>query len=358
MKKIQTLDSLRLIMILTIILSHMEFLGGSTESMNVYDMCFHNAYMGVNYFFLLSGFGLTLSFFNRDRLPAMTNLRSIKNILSYARGKVKNSLLLYEVTMIAMLPYELAHTSGFRGRITIAIKAGVCSTLLQSATGIKGISHAFNGVCWFFSTLFVLYLLYPILETIVSKIVKSKILCTLFVFVDIVIAVAAEYILRIVELNTRFNGLSYESPYSRVWVFLLGILIAYYFYYEQDNKNEKSKKYIKYKEVAIIILFLLYWLTRNWILLYESSGLVCTALDLVIPGYMIYIFAFSEGAISRQLNSNWIVKLSKYSMYFYFIHYPIRMYVEYFDILKIEKVFIILVGTFTLSFIARRIQMR
>ena len=118
MKKIQTLDSLRLIMIFTIILSHMEFLGDSENSVNTYDLYFHNAYLGVNYFFLLSGFGLTLSYLRRNKIPAISGIYSIKEIFCFAGRRVKNIIPLYAITMIAMVPYEIAHLSAGGGYST------------------------------------------------------------------------------------------------------------------------------------------------------------------------------------------------------------------------------------------------
>lgn len=111
MKKIQTLDSIRLIMISTIILSHMEFLGSTTGTMNSYDLYFHNAYMGVNYFFLLSGFGLTLSFLNRRRTWSVDNCWSMKALFKYAIKRVRGILPLYGFTMAVMIPYEISHLS-------------------------------------------------------------------------------------------------------------------------------------------------------------------------------------------------------------------------------------------------------
>ena len=58
------------------------------------------------------------------------------------------------------------------GMVRTIAKIPLASILVQSATGIAGFSHAFNGVCWFVSALFLLYVIYPYLEKI-NKLVVS-----------------------------------------------------------------------------------------------------------------------------------------------------------------------------------------
>lgn len=244
------------------------------------------------------------------------------------------------------------------GGIKLAVKAAICSALLQSATGIKEISHAFNGVCWFFSTLFVLYLIYPALERMIAKLVKSKKNCYFLMVVCVIIAVAVHFIFVFIEAFTRFNGLSYESPYVRVWIFLLGMLIAYRFHFNNSRSDvpENLETNANCKEIITLVLFVTYWLCRNVLLLYDNFIVFCTILDIVIPAYMLYVFAFSRGALSKALNEKGIVEISKYSMFFYFIHYPIRMYLSDVEISNIGKVFIIFSATIALSYMASKIQ--
>ena len=55
-----TLEFMRVIMTGVVFLSHMEFLASYSYG-SVYTRFFHNATIGVDYFFLLSGFGLMAS---------------------------------------------------------------------------------------------------------------------------------------------------------------------------------------------------------------------------------------------------------------------------------------------------------
>lgn len=59
-KRIQSLEGLRAIMIFLIVLNHMEFLRHCSYG-NFYWTYLHNATIAVDYFFMLSGFGMMFS---------------------------------------------------------------------------------------------------------------------------------------------------------------------------------------------------------------------------------------------------------------------------------------------------------
>lgn len=44
---------------------------------------------------------------------------------------------------------------------TVMVKLAICAPLVQSAFGTTHLSHEFNGVCWFFSTLALIYVNNP-----------------------------------------------------------------------------------------------------------------------------------------------------------------------------------------------------
>ena len=79
-KRIPQLEGLRFIMCCIIILSHFEFLSNS-KIVGAYTNYFHNATMAVDYFFMLSGFGIYLS---PKRLE-----KSYKSKIEFAKNKIK-----------------------------------------------------------------------------------------------------------------------------------------------------------------------------------------------------------------------------------------------------------------------------
>lgn len=61
-KKIDSLTGARFLAIMMIVFSHFDFLTCNENVWWVYKTFFKNASLGVNYFFMLSGFGLYVSY--------------------------------------------------------------------------------------------------------------------------------------------------------------------------------------------------------------------------------------------------------------------------------------------------------
>lgn len=61
-KRIDSLTGLRFWMIMIIVLSHLTCLRDNYPYSSFYDQYLHNAMMGVDFFFMLSGFGLMYSY--------------------------------------------------------------------------------------------------------------------------------------------------------------------------------------------------------------------------------------------------------------------------------------------------------
>lgn len=68
-RRIQSLEGLRGIMIFLIVLSHMEFLKYCNFS-HAYELYWHNPTIAVDYFFMLSGFGMMYSFLKHGGVSA------------------------------------------------------------------------------------------------------------------------------------------------------------------------------------------------------------------------------------------------------------------------------------------------
>lgn len=64
-KRIQSLEGLRGIMIFLIVLSHMEFLRNCSFG-DFYQTYLHNPTIAVDYFFMLSGFGMMFSYLRHN----------------------------------------------------------------------------------------------------------------------------------------------------------------------------------------------------------------------------------------------------------------------------------------------------
>lgn len=101
-EKIDSLTGFRFVAIMLIVISHLEFIGEYEYIGDVYKTYIHNATLGVDYFFLLSGFGMMLSYQKSNQSLVYNN---IKECLVYAKNHVKKIYVLYLVSMISTIPY-------------------------------------------------------------------------------------------------------------------------------------------------------------------------------------------------------------------------------------------------------------
>lgn len=137
-----------------IVFSHFEFLYDYGVFGKVYELFFHNATMGVDFFFMLSGFGMMLSSLRRDPNGTVP-IGGIKGLITFGKQHVKKIYPVYVFFLLCGIPYEIltgyieyGH-SLMRQAIKCVILFLIDLTLLQTATGRKTFSHSLNGVCWF-----------------------------------------------------------------------------------------------------------------------------------------------------------------------------------------------------------------
>ena len=103
-KRIGSLEGLRVIAIFVIVLSHLEFLGQlNCPFASFYNNHLHNATIGVDFFFIVSGFGLMFSFYSKPLLKTSPKLS-----LLFAIKKIRK---LYPLVLISFLPFVVSTVS-------------------------------------------------------------------------------------------------------------------------------------------------------------------------------------------------------------------------------------------------------
>lgn len=93
-KRIQSLEGVRGIMIFLIVLSHMEFLKYCNFG-HAYELYWHNPTIAVDYFFMLSEFGMMYSFLKYGGVSAAGggDVRLIP--INFAKAKIRRLYFLY-----------------------------------------------------------------------------------------------------------------------------------------------------------------------------------------------------------------------------------------------------------------------
>jgi len=202
MKAIQELSSLRFIFIVIIFLHHaVAYTGGG--------------YLGVEFFFILGGFVMTLGY--RDRISGRD--------FSYGKFIFRRAAKYYPLHWLCLFfVLLLVFLMGGFGKDRM-VPFVLNAALLQSWIPLKSIYYSFNSPSWFLSDMLFLVCVFPLLLKGITAILKSKLWTALFA-----IALLAAYIalfLTVNEENRHF--VLYINPLVRLPDFILGILSAFIF---------------------------------------------------------------------------------------------------------------------------------
>lgn len=291
-----------------IILSHMEYLGSSPVIGDMYLKHLHNPTLAVDYFFLLSGFGMYLS----PRRPE----RTIRGAFRFAIDKVKKIYPAYIGSLILGSISLFLVTEGIVRVIVKTLLFGLLDlSLFQSIFGMTMFSHSINGVCWFLSTLFVCYLVCPWGLYLIDEEEKHNRL-TIILMLTILITVVLSYVASYVEGRVTFiDDLWYGHPIIRCWYLIIGMCIGAFY-------STKSSKIGTTQEICTAVIAGGYFLTRNLIHMDQS---LLRMIDIFAGILVLYIFSCGKGTLSKFLGSDFMTGLGKVSMYLYLFHYPVRV---------------------------------
>lgn len=227
-RRIDSLTGARFLAIMIIVFSHFEFLKDYGSFGRTYWNWWHNATMGVDFFFIMSGFGMMLSSIRRDPSGSKP-VGGLYGSLKFGIHHVKKIYSIYFTMLLIGIPYAvLLGIFEYGGNpITQIIKNVIYFfgdlTLLQATTGRASLSHSLNGVCWFLSSLFCIYLVSPFIMQWLKRHVKT----VRTAIVGVVICIICSYLLAILFTNIDdkpwfFDDLCYGSPYRRVFYVFRG----------------------------------------------------------------------------------------------------------------------------------------
>lgn len=335
-KKIASFTGLRFVMIMTIVISHLEFLKEIVPVNAYYPKYWSYQVLGVNFFFLLSGFGMMLG---NIRRTAAENIRlpTIRESINYGINHVRKIYPLYLVTLVVGLVASI--TLGIfyyeKPLATICcnelVKLAFTLPLLQETTGIEAISHAYNGVAWFLSCLFCIYLVSPLIMYYIRKYSKSTTSDLICIAVELAFIIGLAYLFGKVQDfvmqsvyadKVKKMTLVYGSPYRRVFYVMVGMSLAMIYNRVVNAGFALKEKTANILEIAIVIIAVVYYFFRKSM----PTGLYHYAIDIVICAGFIIIFAFDKGNLSKFFAQEKLQRLGNMAMYIFLIHYPIRIW--------------------------------
>lgn len=254
----------------------------------------------VVFFFMLLGFVLYYSY--RNRIKSINFNESINWIITRMKKLYPIHLITFMMSIFIrwewILKFEITD---------IISKALLNISLLQSLSREQ--TFPFNGLSWFLSTTFILYILAIPLMLLIKKVKFKKLhnlILLILVFQNIVIFInnSQKY-----ELNL------YTSPFFRVFDFAIGMIIARKVI--DEYKDDAKYKYYSFYEFGILFLF-----SIMYIMTLISSAKLEYGLSYYSPIFAlgIYIIAHEKGFISKLLCNEVLQKIAGFSFEFYMVH--------------------------------------
>lgn len=276
---IYTLNGLRALAMLGIFLFHSGLLLNGT--------------FPVTFFFMLSGFVTYYSMYDK------ASDISLGNQISWIINKLKKLYPIHFITYIASIIIRWNWVSKL-SMVEFIKKSVLNLCLIQSL--FKDEIFNFNGLSWFLSVIFILYVFSIPLIKIINT-VKDKYI----IFIMIIIMVI-QYSLNIYNIIGNNELYLYSNPLYRILDFSLGMLTASLFI----NTNIKFNKPYFIENLIVIIFFIMYVIS----LFIETR---CSYYNLLFVT-SLYIFAKGKGNISKLLKKNLLQWLAKISFEFYMTH--------------------------------------
>lgn len=305
---IKPLTSLRFFFAFLVFISHLEWVPGFDKSFtSFYDNVLHEGFLGVSFFFILSGFVLALNY--KEKI-----LRKEVSHREFWVSRLARIYPLHLITLLYSLPIFLPDLLTAPSLWIRSFLANLF--LVQSFVPSADIYFGFNAVSWSISNEIFYYLLFPLLIVLLYRVKRGLGL----------ILVAIPLILLCIPLVKESDQIFMLSinPVVRLADFILGILL-YQIYESTSNRSWiKNAGLATVMEIGAIALFGFFFYFHNSILVKYRF-----AVYYWIPMIgVIYIFAHEAGYLSQLMSRRILVFLGEISFSFYMLHALTMRYIK------------------------------
>ena len=270
---IATLQSLRFIFVMMIFMSHFTYQG-----VGAFDA---GGDCGVAFFFLLSGFGLSLGYGRQLR----------QGTFCYWRFLRRRLLKVYPLHLLCLGVFLVLSRQAFDLRVLLN------ALLLQSWVPDREYYFSCNGVSWFLSCLLFCYAVFPWLYRHASWSLL------------VIMLVACGVVYWVVPYD-RVNSILYVNPLLRSVDFYLGVMLARF--YEQ----RPGMSFPWWAEPMLVLLLVLALAAYP----YTDEKLRNAPLYWLVLLPLILVFAKEEGPLSSLLRKRPLLWLGSLSMPVFLLH--------------------------------------
>ena len=334
---LKPLTTFRFFAALLVFLSHFSFFKEYDYLNWIYVRIFEEGYLGVTFFFVLSGFILTYNYHNKF------NMLDQQGLLKFFIARLARIYPLHLLTFFLAIP--LLYKAFLESTVNTSVKAILNLLLLQGYVPIDSVYFSFNTVSWSLSNEIFFYVCLPFIIFILNRIrLKSNKLISVLAGVWL-FSISFVFTFRDIELN---HWLFYIFPLFRLSDFLIGVFLALLFLNPpvQRKANQSIMYYTLMEFIAIFSLIIaIYYFP------YVHQSLRYSVYYISFISLIIYIFAFQKGLISKLLSNKLLLFLGEISFSFYMLHYLVIRYSLHLQIINSSPI-ILAVFSFTVSILA------
>ena len=302
---IKPLTSLRFFFALFVFVSHLDFLGNYNLTANLFKKVFQEGFLGVSFFFILSGFILNLTY----------KTKLLEKSITLKEFFVARFARIYPMHIISMLIAIPASLSVFGKVIPYHL------FLLQSFVPRKEVYFSLNAPSWSISDEMFFYALFPLLIFIIHKanpVTKISILILMTVTI---------LILNFTLLEKNQHYWLYVSPLIRIFDFILGMLLFEFCLCVKKNIYRLKPNFF-ILDILSICTFVLFFVLHDHIpISFRYSIYYWIPMVLIIfSASQQYISKNEKGFFHYLLSNRVLVYLGEISFCFYMLHILVMIY--------------------------------
>lgn len=288
-----------------VFLSHLWFMEDCNDGMfnALHQNFFKEGFIGVSFFFILSGFVLSHSYKERFKNKQLS-------FGKYFLARVARIYPMHLLTLLIALPLSMQFADDAWWYFKLLLNA----VLLHGFTPSDGYYFTFNSVSWSLSGEMFFYLCFPVLLILLSKKVFR-------------IGIPVVYIILIIGgvLLTRsvfHHALFYVNPLMRTADFAIGMLLYRLYEQRKDAGWLTHRRNASMAEAGSLVLLGVFIYFHQYVPIgYRYS--VYYWLPMIA---VIYSFSFSRGVLSGVLSHKVLVYLGEISFGMYMIHVLVFKY--------------------------------
>lgn len=296
---IRPLTSLRFFFAFFVFLSHLSFVKTNDIFYNwLKRNIFFEGYVGVSFFFILSGFVLSYSYKTKFQNHKITKK-------DFYIARFSRIYPLQFLTLLLAIPMICFYSS-------FQILPFLTNLfLVHSFIPKETFFFSFNAPAWSISNEMFFYIIFPFLILI------NNLKSIVYILIPLLL------ILGIVLIPDDYHKtIFYVNPVIRSLDFILGILLYCLFSRKKFVSHFSTVKKATILEVLSVVIFLLFFIPHNIFI----RGFRFSIYYWIPMCIIIYTFAQNKGLISKILSNKTLVFLGEISFGFYMIHYLIISY--------------------------------